>query len=315
MLANHPNVLSGGGVATNIIGGTGLFADGTVAAPSISFLADQDTGIYRIGANNLGVSVGGVNVLDINGSAATFAGPITVNSTTGSVFNAATGQVEVVLNKNGVMGLQLIASTTDSYLSAGTSMGLYFRINGNNDALRLQSSGATFLNPVTVSSATAGSASAGAIVATGGISAKNLFITAAYTTYDNTNPSIAFTSAGGALGFYSQSNTVYFASTAQRVMGFANGGLSFSINGDVTSPNISTDAAGASGFFAPANGGIAYSGGGTERFRIAATTGLATFAGAVAIGNTVAASVAAPSTHKVSILIGGVQYYLLASNV
>ena len=41
----------------------------------------------------------------------------------------------------------------------------------------------------------------------------------------------------------------------------------------------------------------------------------ATFAGAVAIGNTTAVSVAAPSTHKVSILIGGVQYYLLASNV
>jgi hypothetical protein len=50
-------------------------------------------------------------------------------------------------------------------------------------------------------------------------------------------------------------------------------------------------------------------------------TGAATFAGAVtatgaiAIGNTTAAAVAAPSTHKVSILIGGVQYYLLASNV
>lgn len=165
-------------------------------------------------------------------------------------------------------------------------MGLYFRINGNNDALRLQSSGATFLNPVTVSSATAGSASAGAIVATGGISAKNLFITAAVATYDNTNPSIAFTSGGGALGFYAQSNTVYFASTAQRIMGFTNTGLSFSINGDVTSPNIATDSAGTSGFFAPSNGSIAYSGGGTERFRIAATTGLATFAFAVATSST-----------------------------
>ena len=168
---------------------------------------------------------------------------------------------------------------------------------------------------VNIGDTTAGSSGAGALVVAGGISAKNLFITAAVATYDNTNPSIAFTSAGGALGFYSQSNTVYFASTAQRIMGFTNAGLSFSINGDVTSPNIATDAAGASGFFAPSNGGIAYSGGGTERFRIAATTGLATFAGAVAIGNTTAESVAAPSTHKVSILIGGVQYYLLASNV
>jgi len=42
---------------------------------------------------------------------------------------------------------------------------------------------------------------------------------------------------------------------------------------------------------------------------------VATFIGQVNIGNTVAAGVAVASTHKVSILIGGVQYYLLASNV
>ena len=44
-------------------------------------------------------------------------------------------------------------------------------------------------------------------------------------------------------------------------------------------------------------------------------TGAATFAGAVAIGNTVAVAVAAASTHKVTMIIGGVTYYLLASNV
>lgn len=41
----------------------------------------------------------------------------------------------------------------------------------------------------------------------------------------------------------------------------------------------------------------------------------ATFTGTVAIANSVTASVATPSTHKVSILIAGVQYYLLASNI
>jgi hypothetical protein len=38
-------------------------------------------------------------------------------------------------------------------------------------------------------------------------------------------------------------------------------------------------------------------------------------AGALAIGNTVAAAVAIASTHKVTIVIGGVTYYLLATNV
>ena len=45
------------------------------------------------------------------------------------------------------------------------------------------------------------------------------------------------------------------------------------------------------------------------------STGEATFSNSIAIGNSVATGVVVASTHKVSILIGGVQYYLLASNV
>lgn len=43
--------------------------------------------------------------------------------------------------------------------------------------------------------------------------------------------------------------------------------------------------------------------------------GTATFSGAIAINNTVAAGVAVASTHKVTMVIGGTTYYLLASNV
>ena len=46
-----------------------------------------------------------------------------------------------------------------------------------------------------------------------------------------------------------------------------------------------------------------------------AVTGALSATGALAIGNTVAAAVAVASTHKVTILIGGVTYYLLATNV
>jgi hypothetical protein len=55
-----PSVLgSGGGTAYSLIGGTGLFADGTAAAPSISFAADTYTGFYRQAANVIGLSAGG----------------------------------------------------------------------------------------------------------------------------------------------------------------------------------------------------------------------------------------------------------------
>ena len=44
-----------------------------------------------------------------------------------------------------------------------------------------------------------------------------------------------------------------------------------------------------------------------------ASTGVSTFSSSIAIGNTVTASVLNTVTNKVSIIIGGVQYYLLAS--
>lgn len=40
-------------------------SDGTVSAPGINFSSDTNTGIYRIGADNIGVSLGGAKVIDI----------------------------------------------------------------------------------------------------------------------------------------------------------------------------------------------------------------------------------------------------------
>jgi hypothetical protein len=52
----------------------------------------------------------------------------------------------------------------------------------------------------------------------------------------------------------------------------------------------------------------------TERLRFL-TSGDVKITNSIEIGNSVSASIATPSTHKVAILIGGVQYYLLASNI
>jgi hypothetical protein len=48
--------------------------------------------------------------------------------------------------------------------------------------------------------------------------------------------------------------------------------------------------------------------GGASRFRVSN-------AGAISIGNTVASAVAVASTHKVTVVIGGTTYYLLATNI
>lgn len=47
------------------------FANGTEAAPAVSFENDPDSGVYRIGADNLGLSIGGTKRLDISATTLT----------------------------------------------------------------------------------------------------------------------------------------------------------------------------------------------------------------------------------------------------
>ena len=140
MLANHPNVLSGGGVATNIIGGTGLFADGTVAAPSISFLADQDTGIYRIGTNNIGVAAGGVLRFRVNPDGITSLGLANQIQTT--------DYVDITTGTN--MQLALLASTGNTsgklevYNQGGATGGVLNINTSGGGAVNFGNGNATF---------------------------------------------------------------------------------------------------------------------------------------------------------------------------
>jgi microcystin-dependent protein len=55
-------------------------ASGTVAAPGITFGSDTDSGLYRIGANNIGVAVNGAKVIDVATTGATITG--TLDATT-----------------------------------------------------------------------------------------------------------------------------------------------------------------------------------------------------------------------------------------
>lgn len=48
--------------------------DGSAASPAITFTADPDTGLYRIGANNAGFAAGGSKVLDIGTGGVTVTG-------------------------------------------------------------------------------------------------------------------------------------------------------------------------------------------------------------------------------------------------
>jgi len=51
-----------------------FIGNGTNSNPALSFTADQDSGMYRIGADNLGISVGGAKKLDIASTGLTVTG-------------------------------------------------------------------------------------------------------------------------------------------------------------------------------------------------------------------------------------------------
>lgn len=75
---------------TLTVQGQAGFADGTVGAPGIAFTSDLDTGLYRIGANNIGVAANGAKVLDIATTGLTITGTLTPSGQTlaadGTVF-------------------------------------------------------------------------------------------------------------------------------------------------------------------------------------------------------------------------------------
>lgn len=67
--------------STATLGGVARGADGTKTAPEYSFTSDTDTGIYRIGANNLGVSCGDTKIVDVTTSGVSVTGTGTFSST------------------------------------------------------------------------------------------------------------------------------------------------------------------------------------------------------------------------------------------
>lgn len=52
-------------------------ANGTAAAPSLAFASDPDSGVYRIGANNVGMAVNGAKVLDVATAGLSITGTLT----------------------------------------------------------------------------------------------------------------------------------------------------------------------------------------------------------------------------------------------
>lgn len=76
LMVNAVNAIQGNGTASNL-----KIGNGTVALPSLAFGSDTDTGIYRIGANNLGIAAAGAKVLDVATTGLSVTGALSASTT------------------------------------------------------------------------------------------------------------------------------------------------------------------------------------------------------------------------------------------
>jgi hypothetical protein len=108
-------------------------ASGSVSAPGVTFSADLDCGYYRIGADNIGFSIGGVKLWDHSSAAATITGALTATTTITGATVAATG----AMTKGGVSVEAFASGTAMLFAQTSAPTGWTKSTTHNNKALRV----------------------------------------------------------------------------------------------------------------------------------------------------------------------------------
>ncbi|HCB22413.1 TPA: hypothetical protein DEP06_01215, partial [Candidatus Daviesbacteria bacterium] len=108
-LSGGGDVSLGGSVTLSLasspsISGVIQLADGTAAAPSLTFTNDTDTGLYRIGSNSIGLITGGSATSGITINSSGNVGIGTINPTT-ALYVVGAGTVTSDLTVNGTVGI------------------------------------------------------------------------------------------------------------------------------------------------------------------------------------------------------------------
>jgi hypothetical protein len=103
-----------GSTAVNIVSVPCRGTDGSSSGPGFSFTADTNTGVYRIGADNIGISVGALKIADlklISGSDAAAAFPAAVYTPEISITFSATAMV-VLCGQSNVFRTTMTSNVT-----------------------------------------------------------------------------------------------------------------------------------------------------------------------------------------------------------
>lgn len=122
----------------NNVANASTFSDGTVSAPGVAFTSDTDTGIYRIGANNIGFAAGGTAFMTANATTVTIPASVSI-----------TGGLSVDLGSTSGAASSI---TIDSQDTSGNNDAGAVTIKGGNAATALYFGGSINLKPGTSAS-------------------------------------------------------------------------------------------------------------------------------------------------------------------
>ena len=122
------NNLIGGFQAVKDEAGAGKFGDGTAAAPGVSFTADQDSGLFRSAANELGFATGGAKRALLSSTAMTFDVKV----------HAAAG-----MQVTGGMGIGTVAPDMPLHVHTSSSYGVAHFSSENNAEIVVERTGAS----------------------------------------------------------------------------------------------------------------------------------------------------------------------------
>lgn len=152
--------LSNGGTATQIWQSSGIFArfpfgvaNGTVSAPSLTFENDTNTGIYSIGADNIGIAANGAKVLDIATTGLGVTGNTSSTNFIAGYTTTATAAGTTVLTVTSTNQQYFTGTTTQTITLPVTStltLGhTYVIVNNSTGNVTVNSSGANLIQTMT----------------------------------------------------------------------------------------------------------------------------------------------------------------------
>lgn len=103
------------------------FADGSAAAPAITFLDDPDSGLYRVGEDNIGITIGGSKVLDFSSIGLGLPDGSAVAPALSFINDRDTG---VYLSGTGQFAVSVFGDRVTEFVSGGGTLVNFFQVTG-----------------------------------------------------------------------------------------------------------------------------------------------------------------------------------------